>query len=311
MIAAKGSHERLLFRAIQPAQRERRQLQRAGPSFRALCKLGAKRHRDVKLHRLPEKVRGFVRREAQIERRDLGELVTDTQPRQRQRRLRARRDDEGERRRPVDQRLCDGADGGCGGQVKVVEHKQRRRTLVEVGSQCASQASRRLVFAAGWRCAGEALQPSHHGGAEICMNALQRRRHRRDKLHRVALGFVKAEPRRPVCAGSDPLGGQRSLAITGRCADEQQPVVVGKSVVETLVEMRAQRQVTAQNRRLKFGVQDGWLHEESGRHLPGSSRASGKVKNIPTVRRLLFDNREQQAVHQHQTVVGAAGACHA
>jgi len=77
---------------------------------------------------------------------------------------------------------------------------------------------------------------------------VQRSRNGGDKLNRVAVGFFQAKPGNGQRTASAPPGDERRLAITSRCADKQQPMLAGESVVEAMVEAGTQRQVMAQAR---------------------------------------------------------------
>ena len=181
-----------------------------------------------------EQLRGLGRREREVACADLGQLVSEPQPLQRQPGVNPRADHDPKRGWVRDQRMEDRGQLGAVGLVEVVEHERHRSAR---GAQRGEDAVSDVVGCPGWRTGRRRLA--------------QRRRERVPEPVRARLRGGEREPghapggamlARPVshqhrlsCAhrprdqGEGPLdrgleGGGQSPALDGLLGDERQAV---------------------------------------------------------------------------------------
>ena len=139
-----GGHVRLGLRMV--AQRERRQPQSGGPALRATAEHGDLL-RVQGCARLGEQLRGLVLGESQMALTDLAQPVREPQPREAQRRVLARHEDEPERRRCLRQQAVEvGGDLATVDLVEVVEHEDDG--LLAAAERVAQAIQRRRQVAA-------------------------------------------------------------------------------------------------------------------------------------------------------------------
>ena len=244
------------------AQGERGELEAGDPALRPLVESDNVIRGEVQAHRPVEELLGLGSREPEVGRAYLDELPTTTQPRQRQRRVGARRHHQVQL---VGQVLDEEGHGvvhlGCLDHLVVVEHQDPPVPCSELSGEgdIVDERSER----SGGRAGARRLE---NAGVDLEAGAVQRGGQVSQQAHQVVVALVEGEPSDSkrflqLVEVGEPVAEHGGLAEPGGRGQQREPMASDERGVEVLDEPRARNQLSAPGRREQLG------REDRGRHL--------------------------------------------
>ena len=217
------------------AQRQRGQLQPGCPAFgprgqrRHIC--SGQRHVGYGGH-LPQQRRGLLNGELQLSRAELGQLPAGPTPGQRQRRVAAAGQHQAQPRRPVLQQEPQRVVYLPGADHVVIVEDQQRLAVAGPGGQIVDQRCDEPLERGRRRGPGQRANPP----GDSLVYLVQGGQHMTPEPDRVVVTGIQRQPRGRTPAVPGPVGQQDRLAVSGRRADQDQPLP--ESVIEPFRQAR-------------------------------------------------------------------------